>query len=47
MRERLAHDIARAAEVVDARRPVARNKRTDEPLEPGLGLGQAPVMCPF
>jgi hypothetical protein len=37
MLDRLTHDLARAAEVVDATRPVARNKRSGEPFEPGLG----------
>jgi hypothetical protein len=37
MLERLAQDLARAAEVVDATRPVARNKRSGVPFEPGLG----------
>jgi hypothetical protein len=37
MLERLVHDLARAAEVVDAARPIARNKRSGEPFEPGLG----------
>lgn len=37
MLERLVHDLARAAEVADAKRPVARNKRSGEPFEPGLG----------
>jgi hypothetical protein len=37
MLERLVHDLARAAEAVDAARPIARNKRSGEPFEPGLG----------
>ena len=37
MLKRLVHDLASAAEMADAARPVARNKRSGEPFEPGLG----------
>lgn len=37
MLERLARDFARAIEAVDARRPVAKSKRTGRPYQPGIG----------
>src|SRR5437763_344325 len=37
MLDRLVRDFARAAELVDGNRPVARNRRSGEAFEPGLG----------